>query len=338
MFRDRRYLALGITLVLAGVAAPLYARHEQLGWEAAEFAGLISGVLCLVLCGYPVRPRESTPAAPLTLRLHEWLGWLALLTAGVHVALLLLIDRPTIEYLKWTLPLYQIAGLVGVVLMLGATVLAIGPVRRRLWQAHRNFQAFHVISAVAVACLVAIHVTVTARYFHGLPSRLIFLGITAGAILMLLRSRRRTRSTPDTASLSSRLSFGRHSTLVAVVIVVLTGSLLALIPPRTVIALRESPVRRHAQLPLDFPHDPHRAVSCVECHHNYTDGTGLDTCIACHRSARKTLKVGAEARFHSFCLDCHRQTPRLAERRGPVAGCVVCHHPANSHPLSHLAP
>ena len=313
MFRDRRYLALGITLVLAGVAAPLYARHEQLGWEIAELAGLISGVLCLVLCGYPVRPRESTPAAPLTLRLHEWLGWLALLTAGVHVVLLLLIDRPTIEYLKWTLPLYQIAGLVGVVLMLGATVLAIGPVRRRLWQAHRNFQAFHVISAVAVACLIAIHVTVTARFFHGVLARLIFLGTTAGAALMLLRSRRRTRSTPDTASLLSRLSFGRHSTLVVVVIVVLTGSLLALIPPRTVIALRE-------------------------CHHTSTDGTGLDTCIACHRSGRKTIKVGAEARFHSFCLDCHRQTPRLAEHRGPVAGCVVCHHPANSHPLSHSAP
>jgi len=124
-----------------------------------------------------------------------------------------------------------------------------------------------------------------------------------------------------------RLAFGRHSTLVVGAIAVTVLALGLLIPGRALVALREPLLPRSRMLPLNFDHRKHTAVNCLACHHNYADGRGFDACIFCHRSARTDLKVGAEARFHEFCLDCHRHPAPTLARHGPVSGCTVCHQP-----------
>jgi hypothetical protein len=40
--------------------------------------------------------------------------------------------------------------------------------------------------------------------------------------------------------------------------------------------------------------------------------------------------VGAEARFHDFCLGCHRDPPAYLSGHGPVTGCSTCHAPPSA--------
>jgi predicted CXXCH cytochrome family protein len=76
-----------------------------------------------------------------------------------------------------------------------------------------------------------------------------------------------------------------------------------------------------------FPHDKHRPVNCIHCHHNFVDRNSADSCISCHRSGRAPIRVGAEARFHDFCLGCHRKPPAYLTGDRPVTGCKTCHAP-----------
>ncbi|MDP9065943.1 MAG: hypothetical protein M3O06_08780, partial [Pseudomonadota bacterium] len=69
---DLRYLAWGVGL-LAIAALPLLAGFTTWGWEAGELLGLGAALVCVALCGSPVRPRESTPPVLLRLSRHVWL-------------------------------------------------------------------------------------------------------------------------------------------------------------------------------------------------------------------------------------------------------------------------
>ena len=86
-------------------------------------------------------------------------------------------------------------------------------------------------------------------------------------------------------------------------------------------------------LALGFPHDKHRPVNCIQCHHNFADRSGEDSCISCHRSGRAAIRTGAEARFHDFCLGCHRDPPAYLTGHGPVTGCNTCHAPLSGAAL-----
>ncbi|HKF98240.1 MAG TPA: cytochrome c3 family protein, partial [Steroidobacteraceae bacterium] len=147
------------------------------------------------------------------------------------------------------------------------------------------------------------------------------------ALLALLRARAaRQPAQPPSRSLSG-LVFGRHSRLVLSIVLAALIALLVLLPGGAALALREPFLRRAEPLPVSFPHDKHRAVNCLQCHHNFTDQTGTDSCISCHRSSRVAIRVGAEARFHDFCLGCHRDPPGYLAGHGPVTGCNTCHAP-----------
>jgi hypothetical protein len=205
--------------------------------------------------------------------------------------------------------------------------------RRRLWRSHRGFQATHVVVAYLVACLIVVHVAVTARYLGGWGRRTLFAVAALGAVFMLLRARRPAPPPhpPSAAPLAGRWSprrplvFGRHSTLIVVAAVVSAAGIAALLPAKVDATLREPVVRRSITIPLDFPHDKHGAVNCLTCHHNYADGRGMQACIECHRGPNADLVEGVEARFHGFCLDCHRHPPAALHKHGPVSGCAVCH-------------
>jgi predicted CXXCH cytochrome family protein len=299
------------------------AQPLRIGWELAQSLGLLAALCALLLCLLPVRPRSpGTP--PLSLRKHELLGWSMLFAAFGHVGASLAFDRTVIEHLRLTAPLYEWAGICALLAILVLTVPAAGAVRRRLWSRHRNFQALHVAVSCALVALIAVHVVTTERYLHG-PGRVaLWLLLSIAALLALLRPRARSAGSQPPGSIS-RLAFGRHSGLILVCASVAALAVVPLLRPNARLALRAPLSRRAEAPPLDFPHDKHRAVNCILCHHNFRDATGADSCISCHRSTRAAIRVSAEARFHDFCLGCHRDPPAPLTRHGPTTGCDSCH-------------
>jgi predicted CXXCH cytochrome family protein len=323
-FGDRRYLAWGVGLAVTA-ALPIFAGFTTLGWELSETLGFVAALACLALFGCPVRPRESMPPVLLSPGRHELLGCIALGLAALHVLVAIVTDHTVIEYLKPTSPLYQLAGIAALVVLLALVVSSLAGVRRRLWGSHRNFQATHIAVGCVLLVLLAAHVVTADRYTRGYGRRTVFIVVAAAGVSMLLRRRRTTGKAPrETASVRS-FAFGRHSTFVVSVIAATILALIPLIAGRADVALREPLLRRSQTLPLDFDHGKHTAVNCLACHHNYADGRGFDACLHCHRSERADLKIGIEARFHDFCLSCHRSPAAALTRHGPVSGCVSCH-------------
>ncbi|HLY53491.1 MAG TPA: cytochrome c3 family protein [Steroidobacteraceae bacterium] len=301
-------------------------------WELAQILGLCAVAACLILCVLAVRPRGAATGA-FRLRSHELLGSVALAAAILHVALLLGADRAVIEHIKPTAPRYEYAGIAALLALLFLTVPAWAAFRSRLWPRHRNFQAAHVIAACLLVVTLAMHVITTDRYVHGRTEALAYILLSAIVLLGLLRPRSGKPAALPRSPLLSRLVFGRHSRLVAGIVLC---ALIALIPltrasPR--LALREPFVTRSDRLVLDFPHEQHRAVRCVVCHHDFLDRSGQGSCVSCHRSGRADLHVGVEARFHDFCLGCHRDPPAGLVGHGPVSGCDTCHEPPGAAPL-----
>ena len=301
-------------------------------WEIAQALGLCAVAACLVLCVLAVRPRAGASAG-FSLRAHALVGWLALGGAAAHVALSIGADHQVVEHLKPTAPRYEYAGIIALLALLFLTVPAGAAARSRLWLSHWNFQAGHVGAACLLVVTLAIHVLTTGRYVHGRAPTAAYLLLSGIALLALLRPRVPRRSAAHPPGVLARLVFGRHSQLVLALVL---GSLVALLPlfeARATLALREPFVARNERLPLDFPHDKHHSVSCVQCHHDYVDRSGQGSCVACHRSGRADLQLGAEARFHDFCLSCHRDPPATLIGHGPVTGCATCHAPLRTAAL-----
>lgn len=329
---DPRYALWGVAL-LSLVTLPAWAGFAGVGWELAQAAGLIGAIACIALCGAPLRPRNSTPPTLISLKLHTLIGWIALIAVVLHVGGLLLADRIVVEYLKPTAPLHEIAGIAAALLLLVLVVSAGSRARHRLWSSHRGFQATHVILGCCLIAASVVHVVATRRYIGGPGRRILWVAAAVGALLMLLRFRRPGNRDLAAPSRSPRLVFGRHSTLIFMVVAGLTVLLAALTLSAASQATRQPLMARREPLPLDFPHSKHVAINCLECHHNYEEGDFSNTCVACHRSTRADLKMPAEPRFHGYCLECHRHpeahhgADMPFEHHGPIGGCTVCHRP-----------
>lgn len=321
---DFRYAVFGLCILLLSLL-PAFSGFGGLLWEVGEVAGLIGLLAFLLLLGAPLRARAAEPPTLLALRPHTLIGWAALAAVCVHVFCLLLADKTVFEYLKPSMPVYQWCGLIAALLLLVTCISALARVRRRLFSSHRGFQAMHVIGSVLLLLLIAVHVLGTSRYVGNLATRALLGCAAVVALAILLRARRGVSS--GTWFLGWRQGvFGRHALAIGGTVIISATLLVVLSAAGASTRLREPALERRDSLPLDFPHTKHTAVPCATCHHNFVDETGLENCIACHQSRRTDLKVGAEARFHSFCLQCHRHPDATLERHGPVDGCAICHH------------
>lgn len=319
--RDVRYLLWGATL-LAVALLPAFAGYSGWLWELSQIAGLAGCVGCVLLGGASLRPRAARPPTLITLRGHTLIGWGLLAAVLLHVAGSLLAEPQVLEYLRPSTPRYQFAGILAAVLLIVLTFSSQTRVRLR-WKSHRGFQATHVVLAGTMLVLMAFHVAATNRYSGAYWKRALLVGALVGALLLLLR---RSRGAPAGAPLARRLVFGRHGWLIASVVSAGVTALVGLYAGAARAAWREPMWAAHREVPLDFPHEKHVQVNCLVCHHNFADSTGGERCIGCHQSARADLKVGVEARFHEFCLECHRHPADVFERHGPVSGCKGCHH------------
>jgi len=93
---------------------------------------------------------------------------------------------------------------------------------------------------------------------------------------------------------------------------------------------QEKPLRAHyfgspeVILPMNFAHNDHTPVNCIDCHHNYTDDTGDDLCMHCHVSNNEVWPL-LETQFHDFCRGCHTEKSALGEDGGPPRQCMACH-------------
>ncbi|MGA8707229.1 MAG: cytochrome c3 family protein [Steroidobacteraceae bacterium] len=309
---------------------PVADHRIGIGWEIAQVLGLAAAAGCLLLLLLTVR-RRADPAhsQPLSLRRHELIGWLVLFAAVVHVSLLVIVDRRVIEHLKLTAPIYEWAGIAALLLLIVLTPLSVSRFRESLWRNHRRFQAVHVSLACVLIPALAAHVVTTSHFVHGGIRVAGFLTLSVAALLGLLRMRARPSpaAAPASSRPATRLVFGRHSRKIALLAVAASGATAGLLSAGAVVELRQPVIARSTALKVDFPHDKHRQVECVECHHNFADKTGSGSCYACHRSGRADLHLGAEARFHGFCLGCHRNPRPSLTRHGPVTGCSTCHVP-----------
>jgi hypothetical protein len=305
------------------------------GWETAQALGVLAAACCLVLCLIAVRPR--TPwSRTLSLKRHELIGWVALAAALMHVGLLLVVDRRVFEHLKPAAPIYEWLGILALILLLALTALSLPAVRQRLYAQHRKFQLVHIGMTCGLIPAIAVHILTTGRYFHGGIGAAGYVLVSILALSALLRARARSESENRAPGFVRSLAFGRHSRVVVAIVILAAFALLSLMAPRAPLTLREPMFRRTAALAIDFPHDKHREVNCIECHHNFSDRTGSDACIGCHRSRRPAIQVGAEARFHDFCLGCHRDPPARFEHHGPTTGCETCHVPPGIPQTGHF--
>jgi predicted CXXCH cytochrome family protein len=220
------------------------------------------------------------------------------------------------------------AGMVALLTLLFLTAPAGAALRSQLWSRHRNFQAAHVGAACVLVVTLALHVVATDRYVHGRAHRVAYILLSSVVLLALLRARWQRRPAKQPSNFVTGLAFGRHARLVLVIVLGSLVALTAVTRKGSTLALREPFLPRSERLLLDFPHDKHRAVNCVFCHHNFADQSGSESCVSCHRSRRAEIRVGAEARFHDFCLGCHRDPPAYLTGHGPVTGCKTCHAPS----------
>lgn len=305
------------------------------GWETAQTLGVLAALCCLLLCLIAVRPRVPW-SRTLSLKRHELIGWIALAVTVLHVGLLLAFDRRVFEHLKLTAPIYEWLGILALILLIALTALSLPTIRQRLYAQHRQFQLVHIGMTCALVAAIAVHILTTGRYFHGRISVAAYLLVSVLALGALLRARARRESENRVPGFISSLAFGRHSRVVVAIVILAVLALLSLLIPAAALTLREPILRRSAALAIDFPHDKHREVNCIRCHHNFNDRTGSDTCISCHRSRRSTILVGAEARFHDFCLGCHRDPPPRFEHHGPTTGCDTCHLPPGMPQTDHF--
>ena len=213
--------------------------------------------------------------------------------------------------------------------MLTALVpLSTSRMRRAFWSRHRSFQAVHVAIACVLVPTCAAHVITAGHFVHG-PGRIAwYVALSGAALFALLRARANSDPPANPPSLLSRMVFSRHSRKILVLVVAASLATVAMLSRSSVLVLREPVVARAAPLKVDFPHDRHREVNCIECHHNFVDRTGNGGCFSCHRSGRAELRLGAEARFHDFCLGCHRDPRPAFEHHGPTTGCSSCHLPS----------
>ena len=295
-------------------------------WNLGAAVGYGSLVFTVALYVYPLRGDGVPHRRLFTVSQHRRIGWIALILAGVHTAILLAAEPLTGHYLLPSAPLYMLCGLVALIALgvLVPTGIAARSILRKAAPprvAPSNVVAHSILAALLLGLLGA-HIIGSGQLLDQ-PAKV----ITCCALLFLALFYSAWR--PRAAPLRTRLL----STVIPSCIALAGLSLM----PTPLGGMRLlQPATMPAVLHAYFPHENHRTVACITCHHNFVDKTGAGSCYVCHRGPRPDLPRAAEATFHVLCRDCHRELALQGAKHGPVRECSGCHieKPASEAVLS----
>ena len=95
------------------------------------------------------------------------------------------------EYLKLKAPLYMLAGVVGVLVLIFLAVTSFLPMRRRVFPQYLQFRNWHTMLSIAALLLSIWHVLGAGFYLASWYAAGVFMLIVAGAPLVGYRTRRR---------------------------------------------------------------------------------------------------------------------------------------------------
>ena len=321
----------GITCILAAAVLllPWPASGGRL-WDLSALLGYASAAFAVVLYLYPLRGQGIPHRRLSTVSQHRRIGWIALTLALLHTVVLLVVQPLTVHYVRPSAPLYMLCGLAALIALavLVATGISARSALRHAAVPRKKSPAdvvTHTVLAALLPALLAVHLIGSGQLLDS-KFKIITCCVLLAIALFWSAWRPRLKLWPK-QFFSAWLPSG---------IALLA---LLLLPTRIggphLLRTPTAPGPLHAF----FPHENHRSVNCITCHHNFVDRTGFGGCYDCHRSARKDLPQQLEATFHEFCRDCHAQLARDdAGKHGPVRQCTGCHVEAAAPVLSNNAP
>jgi hypothetical protein len=309
----------GFALILGGVLllSPPAVSGGVL-WDLGIACGYVGAVLCICLYVFPVRGDGLPHARLLGMSQHRLIGWCVLAAVVIHVLVLVLAQPQVGRYLLPSAPLYMWCGVAALIL---AGVLVQTGLSARSAMRHSGSMgraSAHTLLAALMILVLCAHLIGSGQLISGQAKAvavLLLFALPLGWFALRVRSSRLAHS--------QLRRTGHLATMVAV----------ALLPSPLAKHVLLEPARRPAPMPVNFPHERHISVSCIECHHNFVDHTGTLPCIECHRSGRPDLGRSIESTFHTFCRDCHAQLAAERVSHGPTRGCLECHHGTRSSSL-----
>jgi Class III cytochrome C family len=314
-----RRVAIACVLAAALLLSPLPASGGFI-WNIGAGVGYASLVFAFALYVFPLRGDGIAHRRLFALSQHRRIGWIALYLAGLHAAILLVAQPQTGHYLLPSAPLYMLCGIAAFIALavLVATGISARSTLRRAASSRAEPSRASASSVTTHAVLAALLLGVLGAHIIGSgqladrPVKAITVCILLA--LALLFYAWRPRAAPARGRL---LSITLPAVIALAALVFLPTPIGGLRLAQTATA----PAALHAY----FPHEKHRTVNCIACHHNFVDKTGAGSCFDCHRSTRHDLPQASEATFHEFCRDCHRNLAIERSKHGPVRECSGCH-------------
>jgi Class III cytochrome C family len=294
-------------------------------WNIGAGVGYVSLVFAFALYIFPLRGDGVPHRRLFSVSQHRRIGWIALYLAGLHVAILLAAQPLIGHYLLPSAPLYMLCGvaaLIALAMLVATGISARSTLRHAVpSRASSSGVAAHALLAALLLGLLGAHIVGSGQLVDR-PIKVITCCVLLALALLYYAWR-------------PRLTRPRTRILVIVVPSCIGVAALLFLPTpiagSRLLQTATIPPRLH----VHFPHEDHRTVTCITCHHNFIDKTGADSCFDCHRGARPELRQAAEATFHEFCRDCHRGLARERSKHGPVRECSGCH--AESPPANVLS-
>jgi hypothetical protein len=288
-------------------------------WNIGAAVGYASLIFAVALYLFPLRGDGVAHRRLFSISQHRRIGWIALYLGGLHVAILLVAQPLVGHYLLPSAPLYMLCGLASLIALavLVATGISARSTLRHAMPSRDSSPsvATHAVLAALLLGLLCAHILGSGQLIDR-PAKIITACLLLALALLCYAWR------PWSVRVRTRV-------FTIVVPSCITLLALLILPTPLGSARLMQPTMLPTLVHVNFPHENHRSVSCVTCHHNFVDKTGAANCYDCHRSARRDLPQAAEATFHEFCRDCHRELALQPSKHGPVRECSGCHNDAD---------
>lgn len=156
-------------------------------WFAAVATGYGAAILIAVLMLLPLRNLLLAPSGRISVPMHERLSLWCLGLSTLHVAIFLIAEPLTIEYLKWSQPRHMIAGNIGFILLALIVATSLTWLRTRLFGVRIRFRPIHVVASLVLVVLSSAHMLGSAIYLAGWVKIALFVIICAGLTALCLR-------------------------------------------------------------------------------------------------------------------------------------------------------